>query len=100
MLGVPVNPPFAMLKVAQAGLFCTEKDRLLPSASLAMGVNEYGEPATIEVGGDPEITGAESVDEATAASPPPPQPARLVASNKVSAAATCARAEIVHSRTG
>src|ERR1700733_10751553 len=37
LLGVPSRSPVAMLKVAQAGLFCTENDSVLPSGSLALG---------------------------------------------------------------
>src|ERR1700733_226844 len=37
LLGVPSRSPVAMLKVAQAGLCCTENDSVLPSGSLAVG---------------------------------------------------------------
>ena len=36
--GVPVSAPVAVLNVPQAGLLVIEKDRVLPSASLAVGV--------------------------------------------------------------
>ena len=37
LLGLPSSRPFAMLKLAQAGLFFTENDSVLPSGSLAAG---------------------------------------------------------------
>jgi hypothetical protein len=37
---VPVSAPVAVLKLAQAGRFCTLKVSVLPLASLADGVNE------------------------------------------------------------
>ena len=96
-----MRPPVEMLKLAQAGLFCTENDKLLPSTSLAVGVNKYAEPAATEVSGDPEITGAELAGGAAAASlPPPPQPARPAASSNGSVAAARAHNELFRSRTG
>src|SRR4029077_18261268 len=37
LLGVPSSCPLAILKLAQAGLFCTENDSSLPAGSLAVG---------------------------------------------------------------
>jgi hypothetical protein len=36
-VGVPANLPFEAVNVAQAGLFCTLKVKVSPSASLAVG---------------------------------------------------------------
>jgi hypothetical protein len=46
-----------MLKVAQAGLFVMENDRVYPDGPLAVGVNEYADPAVTLVGGVPEMVG-------------------------------------------
>jgi hypothetical protein len=37
LLGVPERRPVAMLKLAHAGLFCTEKDNVAPLVLLAVG---------------------------------------------------------------
>jgi hypothetical protein len=37
LLGVPLSDPFTMLKVAHAGLFCTENESVRPLGSLAVG---------------------------------------------------------------
>ena len=37
LLGVPLSNPFTMLKVAHAGLFCTENASVRPPGSLAVG---------------------------------------------------------------
>jgi hypothetical protein len=57
-LGVPVRAPLLELNVAHAGLPLIEKVSGSPSASLAVGVNEYVDPDCTLVGGVPEITGA------------------------------------------
>ncbi len=57
MLGVPANAPDEALKIAQTGRFCTEKVKASPSTSLAVGLNEYADPATTVVPGDPMIEG-------------------------------------------
>ena len=46
-----------MLKLAQAGLFCTANDSVFPSGSLAVGLKEYAVPATSVVAGVPDIAG-------------------------------------------
>jgi len=46
-----------MLKLAHAGLFCTEKASVMPLGPLAEGRNEYALPARSVVGGVPEIVG-------------------------------------------
>ena len=46
-----------MLNVAQAGLFVMENDRVYPDGSVAVGVNEYADPAVTLVGGVPEMVG-------------------------------------------
>ena len=58
LLGVPESRPLAMLKLAHAGLFCTEKLSVLPLGPLAAGWNEYGVPARSLVAGVPEMLGA------------------------------------------
>ena len=55
--GVPLSCPVAMLKVAQAGLFEIENDRVLPDGSVVVGVNEYAVPAVTLVAGVPEMVG-------------------------------------------
>jgi hypothetical protein len=66
VVGVPVSAPVEILNAAQAGLFWTENDSALPLGSLAVGTNEYADPAVTLPGGDPEITGGGDV-----ADPPP-----------------------------
>ena len=56
--GVPDSWPEAMLNVAQLGLFCTLKLRVLPLGSVVVGVKLYAVPAVTEVAGVPEIVGA------------------------------------------
>jgi hypothetical protein len=46
-----------MLKVAQAGMFLTENDRVLPDGSVVVGVNEYAVPAVTLAGGVPDMLG-------------------------------------------
>jgi len=50
-----------MLNAPQAGLFWMENDSALPLGSLAVGTNEYADPAVTLPGGDPEITGGGEV---------------------------------------
>jgi hypothetical protein len=54
---VPDNVPDATLKLAHAGLPVIENASGSPSASLAVGFQEYELPDVTEVGGFPEITG-------------------------------------------
>lgn len=54
---MPDNRPVVVLNVAQDGRLLMLKVSESPSGSLAVGVNEYDCPATIEVAGDPEMTG-------------------------------------------
>ena len=46
-----------MLKVAQAGMFLIENERIFPEASVVAGVNEYPVPAVTLVGGVPDMVG-------------------------------------------
>jgi hypothetical protein len=57
-VGVPVSAPVEVANAAQAGLLAMENASGSPSASLAVGVNEYVDPDCTLVGGVPEITGA------------------------------------------
>jgi hypothetical protein len=41
MVGVPLTSPVAMLKVAQDGLFATEKLSEVPPPFVAVGLNAY-----------------------------------------------------------
>jgi hypothetical protein len=61
LLGVPDSLPVVVLKAAQAGLFAMLKVSVLPSGSLAVGVNAYATPVRTEVGGVPEIVGGRFV---------------------------------------
>jgi hypothetical protein len=58
-VGEPCKRPVLVLKVAHAGKFTMLKVSALPSASLAVGLNAYADPATTEAGGVPDIVGAE-----------------------------------------
>ena len=60
LAGVPESWPVAMLKLAQAGMFVIENDRLLPDGSVVVGVNEYPVPAATLVGGVPDMVGGEA----------------------------------------
>jgi len=46
-----------MLKVAQAGMFLIENERIFPDGSVVAGVNEYPVPAVTLVGGVPDMVG-------------------------------------------
>src|SRR5262245_13876607 len=63
--GVPCNRPVVVLNVAQLGWFVMLNVSVPPSASVAVGVNEYCVPTVAVVGGDPPIVGG-LFDEATA----------------------------------
>ena len=54
-VGVPDSCPVLVLKVAQAGLPVIVKAGVLPSESLAVGVNEYLLPVVAVVAGVPDI---------------------------------------------
>jgi hypothetical protein len=56
-VGVPCSRPVAVLKVAHVGRFVMLKVSVPPSASLAVGWNEYAVPAVTDVGGTPLIVG-------------------------------------------
>jgi hypothetical protein len=60
LAGVPESWPVAMLKLAQAGMFVIENDRLLPDGSVVVGVNEYPVPAVTLAGGVPDMVGGEA----------------------------------------
>lgn len=60
-VGVPFRLPFAVLKVAQDGLFEILKPSVSPSASVAVGVKLYALPACTEVAGVPLMVGARFV---------------------------------------
>ena len=57
-VGVPCRRPVLVVNVAHAGRFAIANVNVLPSASLAVGVNEYIVPACTDVAGLPEIVGA------------------------------------------
>jgi hypothetical protein len=59
-VGVPLNCPVAVLKLAQEGWLVTEKVRGLPDGSVVVGVNEYAVPTVTLVFGEPEIVGPET----------------------------------------
>jgi hypothetical protein len=62
--GVPVRAPVVALNVAQLGFPVIENVSVPPLGLVAVGVNEYAEPATTEVAGVPLIVGgAETVIE-------------------------------------
>jgi hypothetical protein len=65
LVGVPDSRPVDVLNEAHEGLFAIEKDRVCPSGSEEVGVNEYAWPATILVAGVPAMTGARLADAAT-----------------------------------
>src|SRR5204863_9374961 len=56
-VGVPCSRPVVVLKEAHVGRFVMLKVSVPPSASLAVGWNEYAVPAVTDVGGTPEIVG-------------------------------------------
>src|SRR5262249_40132839 len=56
--GMPCNWPVVAENVAQTGLLRMVNVSVSPSASAAVGVNEYVAPTTMVVGGVPEIVGA------------------------------------------
>jgi hypothetical protein len=57
-VGVPESLPFEVLNVAQEGRFWMLNVSASPLGSLAVGVNAYAAPATMDVGGVPLIVGA------------------------------------------
>jgi hypothetical protein len=57
LVGVPDSRPVVLLNVAHEGWFQIPNEMVSPSASVAVGVNEYGVPTTAVVGGVPEIVG-------------------------------------------
>ena len=63
--GVPCSRPVVVLNVAQLGWFVMLNVSVPPSASPAVGVNEYCVPTVAVVAGVPEIVGR-MFDEATA----------------------------------
>jgi hypothetical protein len=58
-VGAPDSVPLVVLKLAQAGGFCTLNVSLSPSGSDAVGVKVYSDPTLADVGGLPEIVGGE-----------------------------------------
>ena len=57
-VGVPCKEPVVVLNVAHAGVVLMLNVSVVPAfGSLAVGVNEYGAPATTLVGGAPEMLG-------------------------------------------
>ena len=77
--GVPVRLPVAVSKLAHDGGLSIENVRVSPSASLAVGVKEYGCPSVTCKRGEPLMTGARfdgvGVTFVDVSDPPPPQPA-------------------------
>ena len=59
--GVPCSKPVEVLNVAHAGRFAMLNVSVLPSASAAVGRNEYSVPCSTDVAGAPEIVGARFV---------------------------------------
>ena len=57
--GTPLMPPVEALNDNQAGLPEILNDNASPSASAALGVNEYVCPSVTDAAGDPEIVGGE-----------------------------------------
>jgi hypothetical protein len=95
--GVPETLPVDVLNVAHAGRPVTLNDSVSPSASEAVGVNEYCVPATTDVAGAPDMEGPRLVPAtggllgelstgaaAAAASSSPPSPPHAL-SNAVAA---------------
>src|SRR5688572_18319277 len=56
--GVPLNRPVLVLNAAQPGSFAIANVKLSPSASFALGVNEYCDPWFTVVAGVPVIVGS------------------------------------------
>jgi hypothetical protein len=63
--GVPDSLPFEVLNVAHEGRFWMLNVSVSPLGSLAVGVNEYAVPATVDVRGVPLIVGAPLFDART-----------------------------------
>src|SRR5262245_32235869 len=61
LVGVPDRRPVLPLNVAQLGRFVTVYVSVLPSISVAVGVNAYSTPTDAPVGGVPVMTGGEFV---------------------------------------
>src|ERR1700732_1751034 len=56
-VGAPDSVPLVVLKLAQAGRFCTLNVSLSPSGSDAVGVKLYSDPTATPVAGCPKMVG-------------------------------------------
>jgi hypothetical protein len=59
-VGVPLNCPVAVLKLAHGGWLMIENVRVLADGSVVVGVKEYAVPTVTLVFGEPEIVGPET----------------------------------------